>query len=120
MEAEANTRACPACGTITVGAAKYCSVCGIPLDPAATPPAPSPSKWYHRVWFVLLMLTPFALGPFGLPLLWKSPQFSRRAKVILTLVTATWTIWFVIYFMTSVLPKVQQAIEQINSSLQAF
>ncbi len=59
-------------------------------------PGTPPCKWYYRTWFVLLMLTPLCLGPFGLPLLWKSPQFSRRAKCLLSLVVVAYTIWLTV------------------------
>ena len=48
-------------------------------------------KWYHNVWFVLGMLF-FVLGPFGLPLVWQHPRFSRRTKWILTIATALYTV----------------------------
>ena len=32
------------------------------------------------------------LGPFGLPLLWRSSRFSRAAKVLLTALTAVYTL----------------------------
>jgi hypothetical protein len=48
------------------------------------------SRWFHRPWAVLLMLF-VVLGPFGLPLLWRSPAFSRGAKVVLTALTAVYT-----------------------------
>lgn len=48
-------------------------------------------KWYHNTWFVLGMLF-FVLGPFGLPLVWKHPRFSRRTKWILTIATALYTV----------------------------
>lgn len=44
------------------------------------------TKWYHsRAWVVLMLFA--VLGPFGLPLLWKSPRFSRLWKRILTALT---------------------------------
>ena len=49
--------------------------------------APSPPplvKWYYRPVWVLVILFG-VLGPFGLPYLWKSPSFSRRLKVMLTI-----------------------------------
>ena len=55
--------------------------------------APRP-RWYYRPWWVLLML--FAvLGPFGLPLLWKSRSFSRWSKIALTAAVAAYTILLV-------------------------
>jgi len=41
------------------------------------------SRWYHRPFWVVVLLF-VAVGPFGLPLLWKSPSFSRTAKIVLT------------------------------------
>ena len=40
------------------------------------------SKWYHRSWFVVLML--IAFGPFAFPLLWKSSSFNKPLKWFLT------------------------------------
>jgi len=42
-----------------------------------------PSRWYHRPFWVVVLLF-VVVGPFGLPLLWKSPSFSRGAKIVLT------------------------------------
>ncbi|HTL46719.1 MAG TPA: hypothetical protein VL688_01515 [Verrucomicrobiae bacterium] len=39
--------------------------------------------WYYRRWIVILLLF-VVLGPLALPLLYKSPCFSKKAKVILT------------------------------------
>ena len=53
-------------------------------------------KWYHGVWAVLLSLF-FVLGPFGLPILWKSPRFSRGWKWFFTALTLLYTallLWF--------------------------
>lgn len=94
MEAQANTNACPACGTTMAGAAKYCSQCGTPFDPAATRSQPQPIKWYYNIWFVLVMLF-FVLGPFGLPLVWKHPRFSRGLKWGLTALTLAYTLWLI-------------------------
>ena len=56
-----------------------------------TPPTDAPRiKWYYSVWCVLVMLV-FILGPFGLPLLWKSPRFARWAKLLLPLLTLVYT-----------------------------
>ena len=41
-----------------------------------------PLDWYYRVSYVVAML--LLVGPVALPLLWKSPHFSRAAK-------STWT-----------------------------
>ena len=48
-------------------------------------------RWFYSVWSVLLALF-VVLGPFGLPLLWRSPRFSRGMKVLLTALTAVYTL----------------------------
>ena len=51
-------------------------------------------KWFYSVGFVLFIL--FCAGPFGLPLLFKSPNFSNIAKGIITLVVLVVTVFCVI------------------------
>jgi hypothetical protein len=46
-------------------------------------------RWYFRPISVVLLLF-FVLGPFALPLLYKSPKFSKRLKIILTIVVIIW------------------------------
>jgi hypothetical protein len=50
------------------------------------------SKWYLNPIVVLLLLF-FVLGPFGLPLLYRSPHFGKTSKIILTIITAVYTIY---------------------------
>lgn len=117
MADAADTNRCPLCaGPLTAGAV-YCGRCEQVLQ-RVTPPAQPKPKWYYNTWVVLLTLTPFVLGPFGLFLLWKSPNFSKNAKVVLTLVTITWAVLFVVYFFQVVIPAVTQYFNQINSVLQ--
>ena len=54
----------------------------------------TPVHWYYRVPFVLLLLF-VVLGPFALPMLWKSPRFHRSTKWILTVLTLVFTVWIV-------------------------
>ncbi len=56
----------------------------------ATEEPPKP-KWYHNIWFVIVMLF-FVVGPFGLPLVWKNPHFSRKVKGALTIAMIIYTI----------------------------
>ena len=51
-------------------------------------------KWYLRKTSVILSLF-FVLGPLGLPLLYKSPKFSRKVKIILTIVVIIYTSYLV-------------------------
>jgi hypothetical protein len=51
-------------------------------------------KWYLRPISVVLLLF-FVLGPFGLPLLYKSPAFSKALKIILTIVVIIYTSYLI-------------------------
>ena len=52
------------------------------------------TKWYLRPISVVLLLF-FVLGPFGLPLLYKSPAFSKTLKIILTIVVILYTSYLI-------------------------
>ena len=71
-------------------------------------------KWYYNVWFVLLMLF-FVLGPFGLPLVWKHPRFSRLVKLLLTLAVLVYTVWLIDLSIRAARLAVEH-FQQINSS----
>ncbi len=49
-------------------------------------------KWYYRPWVIILLMVLF-VGPFGLPLLYKSPRFSKFWKVIITFFIIGFTIY---------------------------
>lgn len=116
MEEPLGTRACPLCGKAVAVAAKFCSECGAPRDVPATGSGQAQAKWYHNLLFVLVMLF-FVLGPFGLPLVWKNPRFSRGLKIGLTAATSLYTIWLVV--LTIRMAKaVMEGVNQFNSTLQ--
>jgi len=52
-------------------------------------------KWYLRPAAVIPLLF-LVLGPFGLPLLYKSPAFTRKWKMILTSLMIIYTVYLVI------------------------
>ena len=52
-------------------------------------------KWYLRRISVVLLLF-FVLGPFGLPLLYKSPKCSRKIKIVLTVGVIIYTTYLII------------------------
>ena len=51
-------------------------------------------KWYLKPISVVLLLF-FVLGPFGLPLLYKSPKFSKTLKIILTIAVIIYTSYLI-------------------------
>ena len=51
-------------------------------------------KWYLRPINVVLLLF-FVLGPFGLPLLYRSPKFSKTLKIILTVFVMIYTSYLI-------------------------
>ena len=69
----------------------------------------SRSNWYYEIWFVLFMLF-IVLGPFGLPLLWRSPKFNRTAKMLLTVAVAIYTVGLGLFTVKAF----QHAMTQLN------
>ena len=51
-----------------------------------------PQPWYYRPFWVVVLLF-LVLGPFGLPLLWRSQSFTRGWKIVLTLAVLAETVW---------------------------
>lgn len=51
-------------------------------------------KWYLRPVSVILLLF-FVLGPLALPLLYKSPKFSKTLKAILTIIVVLYTCYLI-------------------------
>jgi hypothetical protein len=51
---------------------------------------PAPLDWYYRPVWVLILLF-LVLGPLALPYLWRSRGFSRRLKIVLTVLVIAYT-----------------------------
>jgi hypothetical protein len=51
-------------------------------------------KWYLRPVSIVLLLF-FVLGPFGLPLLYKSPAFSKTLKIVLSIAVILYTFYLI-------------------------
>jgi hypothetical protein len=80
----------------------------VPAREAGTAP-PSPPHWYYRPWAVVVLLF-FVLGPVGLPLLWRSPGFTRRWKIALTVVMVVYTVLLI----DSMVVAVRMALELLG------
>lgn len=72
-------------------------------------------KWYFKPWAVILLLF-LVLGPFGLPLLYKSPRFHRTWKVILTILTILYT-WYLVVVTIESVREVSRKITQLQGLL---
>jgi hypothetical protein len=67
------------------------------------------TRWYYRPWAVVVLLF-LVLGPLGLPLLWRSPSFSRSSKVVLTVAMLVYTA----LLAESLVVAVRMAMEQMK------
>ena len=107
---------CPACqAALGDPAARFCSRCGEACHGAAPAGATAKDRWYHNIWFVLVMLF-FVLGPFGLPLVWSHPRLSRWVKTLLTISMVLYTVGL-IKVTAQAIQAITRAVEQFNSTL---
>jgi len=74
---------------------------------------PETVRWYTRPWAILVLLF-VVLGPFGLPLLWRSPRFSRSMKLVLTVLTVAYTALLVVFSLRTV----ETAMRNVDELLQ--
>ncbi len=74
-----------------------------------------PVKWYLRPISVILSLF-FVLGPFGLPLLYRSPRFSRRLKAILTVAVLIYTL-YLIFISLEIAREIYKRMEELREIL---
>jgi len=51
-------------------------------------------RWYLRPLGVVLLLF-FVLGPLGLPFFYKSPKFSKKLKILLTIAVMIYTAYLI-------------------------
>lgn len=70
--------------------------------------------WYYQPLFVLIMLF-FVLGPFGLPLLYKSPCFAKAWKIILTIAVVLFTVYLVVFSYQTAMTLVNQLLPRSNA-----
>ena len=73
-------------------------------------------KWYLRPISVILLLF-FVLGPFGLTLLYRSPQFSKRLKIILTIAVIIYTL-YLIFALLEIGRKLFKMMEELQGTLE--
>ncbi len=113
-------KVCRSCGVAVDAQAKYCSQCGAPLGSARTPAETPKPRWYYTPWVVIVLLTPLVLGPLALPLLWKSPRFSRRGKVVWTILSLALMAWFTVYVLIPMYKATLNWSKQLEDVLQPW
>ncbi len=90
----ANWILCPVCAAEFATTAACCPRCGATFAGPGAQPALGPACPRERLldnrWFILALLFG-VLAVFGLPLLWFSRGFSRRAKIVLSVIVVLYT-----------------------------
>lgn len=113
------TLVCERCRGVLDADDNYCRRCGTPTAHVAglssdglrsMPHGEKKSKAWENPWVVLSLLF-FVLGPFALPLLWRSSRFSPLWKNVLTVLVLAltvfliWALWFIIHLAIGTLPE---------------
>jgi len=75
-------------------------------------------KWYYKPINVILALF-LVLGPFGLPLLYKSPEFNKASKIILTILVIVYTL-LLIYSTFEIGRFTYEKIEELKNISKTF
>lgn len=101
------TVACERCRRPLPHGAIYCPACGKKQNAEA---------WYYKpLWIILL--TVFILGPFSLPLVWRSPYMDKPAKWILSALilayglAVVWSLYWITMAMWASIESLNEANE---------
>lgn len=68
-------------------------------------------KWYFRTSVIILAF--LAIGPFALPLVWFNPHFSRKAKIITSIIVIVLTYYLGI-LLVKALVSLKAYYQEIN------
>lgn len=72
-------------------------------------------RWYYRPWPLIFLLF-LVLGPFGLPLVYKSPKFNKLAKILLTLIMIPYT-WYLVVLTVDQTQEALRRIQELQSAV---
>ncbi|MDO9572727.1 MAG: hypothetical protein Q7J37_02450 [Candidatus Omnitrophota bacterium] len=56
-------------------------------------------KWYFNGWSLIASF--FCVGPLMLPLVWKNPRFSKKSKIVISIVIIILTYVLIEFFIKS-------------------
>ncbi len=93
---------CPFCAEEIQVEAVKCKHCGEFLLESSRPPK---GPWYFKTSILIAAI--LAVGPLAFPLLWLNPRYSRKSKIIWTVVIAVLS-----YFLSALFAKALGSIQQ--------
>ena len=97
-----------------------CIKCAFYLDPTyrfcprcGTRQVQEDAWYYHPIWIFILAFA--ALGPFALPLVWKSPQMTSQGKIVMTTAILIYTLlcFYCGYVITAMILKEFSEVDRI-------
>lgn len=84
---------CPYCAEEIQDDAIKCRYCGEFLDKKQQ------EKWYFKTYWLIIAF--LCIGPLALPLLWINPRFSRRTKIIVSIIVIILSYYLIIITIKS-------------------
>ena len=114
---------CCRCRAVLDATDNYCRRCGAATANVAALPGHreshqlggTPTRWSESPWVILPLLF-LILGPFAIPLLWRSRQFTTPWKYVLTVLVVVitvfccWKIWALFKQALALTPELQKAL----------
>ncbi len=125
---------CPQCGCPRDATDRFCRRCGRSFEPAsevagaekagaqvvvaqAVTERRARTNWLDTRWGVWLLLS--ALGPFALPVLWRSRRFTRFGKIAVTLLVVVLTAALV-WLLYLVIAALVRSLRELHQLLQGL